>query len=152
MPPSSILSQETAQTFRPYLELLYLNHGYKFFAPDPGRSSRLIRYELELPDGTTVEGIFPDRERYWPRLRYHRHFMLSEKSQLFPDELVRNYARHLLTRYGAKRVTLYTRKHNILTPVEVRTGKDPESAATYEETLWGSFTAEELAAVAPEQP
>ena len=63
---------------QPYTNLLYLNHGYFFFAPDPG-PNHLVRYELEFSDGRPAEvGQFPDRNEQGPRLLYHRHFMLAE--------------------------------------------------------------------------
>jgi hypothetical protein len=63
---------------QPYVNLLYLNHSYFFFAPNPGEN-HLVRYELDFNDGQPSEvGEFPDRRTEWPRLLYHRHFMLSE--------------------------------------------------------------------------
>lgn len=63
---------------RPYIDALFLNHGYAFFAPDPG-PSHLVEYRLEFDDGRPAEqGRFPDLNEQWPRLMYHRHFMLSE--------------------------------------------------------------------------
>lgn len=63
---------------QPYIDLMYLNHGYFFFAPNPG-PNHLVRYELEFSDGRSpMVGQFPDRNEQWPRLLYHRHFMLSE--------------------------------------------------------------------------
>ena len=68
---------------QPYVNLLYLNHSYFFFAPNPG-SNHLVRYELEFDDGRQPEvGEFPDRQTEWPRLLYHRHFMLSETLHAF---------------------------------------------------------------------
>ena len=63
--------------FRPYVEAAFLNHGYHFFAPQPG-PSHLVRYELELADGKQVSGVIPNLEEEQPRLLYHRHFMLTE--------------------------------------------------------------------------
>lgn len=62
---------------RPYSEALYLNHGYAFFAPDPG-PSHLMRVTIQQPDGSTREEMYPDLSRQWPRLYYHRNFMLAE--------------------------------------------------------------------------
>ncbi len=60
-----------------YSELAYLNHGYAFFAPDPG-PSHLMRVEVaEAPD-KEASMTYPDLTRQWPRLLYHRHFMLTE--------------------------------------------------------------------------
>lgn len=81
----------------PYVDWLYLDHGYFFFAPNPG-PSHLVGVSVDSPQAVdqTVgvlapsvadgEGlrldrwgyVFPDRKRQWPRLLYHRYFMLSE--------------------------------------------------------------------------
>lgn len=76
-PPSSELSQAIAAGFAPYVKGIAMDNGYRFFAPDPG-PSHLIRYEWEAADGTTTKCQFPDLERHYPRLLYHRHFMLAE--------------------------------------------------------------------------
>jgi len=63
---------------RPYIDALYLNHGYSFFAPDVG-PSHLVRYKVEFADGREpVVGTFPNLATERPRLLYHRHFMLAE--------------------------------------------------------------------------
>ncbi len=59
-----------------YAQLLYLDRGYAFFAPDPGPSHLL---EIKWTDGQrSVTRRLPDLSQQWPRLRYHRRFMLSE--------------------------------------------------------------------------
>jgi hypothetical protein len=75
-PPSSELEKAAGSVAEPYLQALYLNHGYRFFAPNPG-PGQIVRYELEMPDGTTREGHFPDRHNLSPRLYYHRHLILA---------------------------------------------------------------------------
>ena len=76
--PSPIASGLMA-CLQPYVDALFLQHGYAFFAPDPG-PSHLYRIKLEFDDGRPVEELtFPDAKRHWPRLLYHRHFMLSER-------------------------------------------------------------------------
>ena len=69
------------ETMRPYSQWLYLNHGYFFFAPNPG-PSHLIEGTVPSLDGKPTERsvalTLPDRKRHWPRLLYHRYFMLSE--------------------------------------------------------------------------
>jgi len=54
----------------PYVDWMYLDHGYFFFAPNPGPS-----HLVGIRDQSVV---FPDRKEQWPRLLYHRYFMLSE--------------------------------------------------------------------------
>lgn len=66
---------------RPYSSLMFLDHGYFFFAPDPG-PSHLVHYKMEFADGREpVAGVFPNLKEQKPRLMYHRHFMLAESLQ-----------------------------------------------------------------------
>src|SRR5690606_19016421 len=76
-PPASELARVVARPLSGYMAALHLNHGYRFCAPEPG-PSHLVRYELETSTGETIEGRFPDVDHHWPRLLYHRHFMVSE--------------------------------------------------------------------------
>ena len=65
---------------RHFAEAIYTDRGYAFFAPDPG-PSHLIQAAITTTRGeqsTTAEWMIPDLDRHWPRLLYHRHFMLSE--------------------------------------------------------------------------
>lgn len=92
LPPMSMegspLMSRGWRWMQPYIEAAYLNHGYHFFAPQPG-PSHLIRYELELPDGSRKEGTFPSRDDNWPRLLYHRHFMLTEFLNVLHENALR---------------------------------------------------------------
>ena len=110
MEPASLPAQKVFGIFRPYLDAAFLNHGYHFFAPEPG-PSHLIRYELAFSDGRVEGGTFPDPTEQQPRLNYHRHFMLSEfANQLAVDdsqqsalhELSRSFARHLMSERQAE--------------------------------------------------
>lgn len=66
------------QPLRPYIGAMYLDHGYFFFAPNPG-PSHLIRYKVEFDDGRApIEGQLPNLAQHQPRLKYHRHFMIAE--------------------------------------------------------------------------
>lgn len=77
----------------PYVEWLYLDHGYFFFAPNPGPNhlvgvrvipattlarAQPLRLATPIELERDVDWVFPDRTRQWPRLLYHRYFMLSE--------------------------------------------------------------------------
>jgi hypothetical protein len=66
---------------RPYTSLMFLDHGYFFFAPNPG-PSHLVQFQVEFANGREpVEGVFPNLQVHQPRLMYHRHFMLAESLQ-----------------------------------------------------------------------
>ena len=75
--PRSQLSVDLHRIIQPYCQAMYLEHGYRFFAPEPG-PSHIVRYIVTRQSGETVSGQFPDRDEIWPRLLYHRWFMLSE--------------------------------------------------------------------------
>ena len=112
-----------------------LDHGYFFFAPDPG-ASHLVRYRAEFDDGREpIAEMFPDKFKQWPRLLYHRHFMLSEhlhasfvppqpppgldplalpdwrSSRGLYEARWEGFRRHLMRVHGADRVTLTRVEH-----------------------------------------
>ena len=139
--PTSELMQSIWRVFQPYLQILYLNNGYHFFAPDPGEST-LLSFAAEREDGTVVRNTIPNRG-IAPRLLYHRHFMLTEQMNSGPEELEQpwynSYAQHIGKVYGAKQVTL-TRKTHFLPSMElVRNGVKLDNPASYEDQELGVF-------------
>ncbi len=75
---SSPVADGLVSWFRPYIAAMYLDHGYFFFAPNPG-PTHLVDYKVEFADGRPpVTGRFPNLAEHTPRLKYHRHFMISE--------------------------------------------------------------------------
>ena len=166
-PPSTQLARNLADAMMGYIKFMSLDNGYRFFAPDPG-PSHLVRYELRDADGATRSATFPDRERHWPRLLYHRHFMLSETlyglsapildmpaapSGMPPDEraafesqkaqanaLQASVARYLLRKNpAAVHVRLYSRTHEIPPPMEVLRGRQLDDPSLFEEFVLGDF-------------
>jgi hypothetical protein len=100
-----------------YLDALYLNHGYYFFAPDPG-PGHLVYYDVFDAQGNLLkQGHFPDWELHRPRLWYHRHFMLAEQVGAgFPDEqgqrrYLEAYARQLLRQFGGETARIQWKAH-----------------------------------------
>ena len=62
----------------PYYQAMYLDHGYFFFAPNPGPTHQ-VRYTVEFADGRKpIDDVFPNLMTQRPRLLYHRHFMMAE--------------------------------------------------------------------------
>jgi hypothetical protein len=139
--PSSGLIQSAWSVFRPYLELLYLNHGYHFFAPEPSEST-LISFAAERPDGTVVRGRIPNRQTV-PRLLYHRYFMLTEHTRDAPEELKQewlgSYAEHICRKFGATQVTLTGQIHNLPTMEMVRNGVRLDDPTSYQDEALGVF-------------
>ncbi len=126
----------------PYVDSAFLNHGYAFFAPNPPEASHLIKYRVEFNDGRPpVEHTFPDLERHWPRLLYHRHFMLSEQLRMAfvpptpppgatPEQTGfwrgqrdryearwNSFERHLLARHGGDQITMTRVLHFVPPPI-----------------------------------
>ncbi|MEO2009896.1 MAG: hypothetical protein ABGX22_14565 [Pirellulaceae bacterium] len=138
--------------FQPYDDALFLNHGYAFFAPNPG-SNFLLYAVLEFTDGRQPIIVrLPDTDQRFPRLMYHRYFMLSEhfngaypgyeEPVDAPAELVVGWKRsrqifkqreasmirHLTEKYGASRVTLERWEHRPPSTIEMFQGRIPIDA------------------------
>lgn len=134
-PPASELASRLLQPFRPLVGAVYLGHGYRFFAPDPG-PGHSIRWTVERADGTRLSGSIPDRDTDWPRLLYHRRFMIAEKiAPLVPPAdapaevlrgaradwlpLAKGVAGQLLERHAGERVELSLVEHYLPAPEEL---------------------------------
>jgi hypothetical protein len=142
MDPSSDLIRSLHDVCRPYLGVLFLDHGYHFFSPEPEEST-LLAFEAERRDGSVHWGRIPDRKQE-PRLLYHRYFMLTEHMSRSPDEFReqwhQSYAQHIGRRFGAARVRLTQQTHLLSSMERIREGgrlSDPES---YEEQPLGDFS------------
>lgn len=144
---------------QPYVQAAYLNHGYHFFAPQPG-PSHLLRFELEMADGSTRTGTIPNVLQNKPRVFYHRHFMLTEflntlmgatqgvedpgdQSKRVFENYSRSYANHLLDKYHAKRVTIHLVRHLIPFPDEVLAGRQLDDPKSYQELYKRTYVAEQ---------
>ena len=144
VPPSSRLVQNAWWWgVKAYVQPLFLNHGYHYFAPEPGNST-LVAYVLELPNGKRETGRIPNRG-IRPRLLYHRHFMLTEflaASENYPPavrtELLRAMARELCHEHGALRVTLSQVTHRLPTMERIRAGGTLDD--NYTEEPLGTFS------------
>ncbi|MEX0867652.1 MAG: hypothetical protein WD030_09855 [Pirellulales bacterium] len=154
--PGSPLAGWLVNNMRPYVQAGNISHGYAFFAPDPGRWSHLIRYKIEFDDDrATIERTMPSLDQQWPRLLYHRHFMLTEQlgslasrvdelnSFEAPAEeraaaerelraLATSYARHLLHAHAADRVSIDLVRHNVPPYIDVRGGRTLDDESLYE--------------------
>lgn len=125
--------------FLPYINFMFLNHGYAFFAPDPPAANHMVRGTIRWNDDRPeVTQMFPDRKVHFPRLLYHRHFMLTEYlNGTYPTELPRgerdaslheqrrealrvyhqlrdSYANHLKVLNQADSVTITRVEHRII--------------------------------------
>lgn len=135
--PASPLVQKIAQNYMQwYLDALYLNHGYHFFAPEPG-AGHLIRYQLTDDAGRVSEGEFPSKKDNWPRLLYHRYFMLAEQCEVGADNeaefnhwrerYLKAYARQLLRAHPEASVARVQRvvHYPLRTEDRIRIDEDP---------------------------
>jgi hypothetical protein len=159
--PASQLAREIIQYAGPYLQAGNVSHGYAFFAPDPG-PGHIIDYELSFPDGHTEQGTIPDLQEHWPRLRYHRHFMLTEQlASLHEDEPLRpadsrydqewkqmhdrwtlqnrdferratSYGHHLLNTTGASQVEMHLIRHHQASREDILGGGSLQDPKLYE--------------------
>jgi hypothetical protein len=131
------------RVFRPYLLVLYLNHGYNFFAPEPTPST-LLKFEAKGPNGTVLKrGQIPDPSLQ-PRLFYHRHLLLTEHIAIAPPDVqaawFNSYARHLCHKYRAASVHLTHIIHYPPFMESVRDGVGLGDSTSYSETDLGDFS------------
>lgn len=154
---ASPLASHLRDWLRPYFEPMFLDHGYAFFAPEPG-PSHLLRCRLEFgQQQPAVELIFPDRTKQWPRLLYHRHFMLAEQLHALyvppsppptqePGLLSQwrearaqyerrrdSFADHLRHLYGAQHVEIVRVEHRTLSPEQRAAGMKLTDRSLYED-------------------
>jgi len=145
-PPASDLARAALAPLRPVVHALGLDHGYRFFAPNPG-PGHSIRWSLTRSDGSTASGTIPDRGADWPRLLYHRRFMVPEKiaarvppadapaevrrdARVDWEPLVRGVARNLLREHDGTTVRLELVQHYLPDPGEVVRGEQGSDALT----------------------
>ena len=148
-PPASELAIEALQPFRPLIGALGLSHGYRFFAPNPGPGHSIrwqitdADWQMTDADGKQLTGLIPDASTDWPRLLYHRRFMIPEKLAAFvplpdaPEEfkreavrdwqpLVEDIATRLLTAHNGREVKLELIEHYLPDTMEVQEGRGGE--------------------------
>ena len=145
-PPASELANVILQPFRPLVGAFSLSHGYRFFAPNPG-PGHSIRWTMVTAGGRTLKGVVPDAETDWPRLLYHRRFMIPEKiaalvpPPLAPAEIRREATRdwqpfaediatHLLTKHSGQEVTLELVEHYLPDTFELKEGRGGDDLTT----------------------
>lgn len=124
--PASDLARAGWTVCRPYLQTLYLNHGYHFFAPDPGEST-LLAYTVETADGRVIEDVIPHR-RIHPRLLYHRHFMLTESLAFIASLSEREASLRDQAAPPADQIAVAEREEVIITPARTEPSQQPAPA------------------------
>lgn len=141
MPPSSPLLEDGYQIALPYNEALFLNHGYHYFAPDPGAST-LIAWEIPREGDVPLVGRFPE-VTIRPRLMYHRYFMLAENVWAFDeetqDEMLRAYAQQVAGQFGSDRISISRVRHEPSSIVRLQAGGRLDDPETFQNDLLGEF-------------
>lgn len=141
MPPASPLLVDASRIAQPYNQALFLNHGYHYFAPDPGAST-LISYSVEQPGDAPIKGQFPNTS-IQPRLLYHRYFMLAENIAAFPPEMQEQvfdaYADHFATKNGGSKIDLTVLKHEPSSISRIQAGGKLSDEETFFEEPLGQW-------------
>lgn len=152
IPPSPEMIRDLYWSTRFYSQAIYMDHGYHFFGPDPGDST-LLRYVATRSDGTIVRGTYPN-VNIFPRLRYHRHFMLTEaipRVSDFDDELrallFKTYANRILQATAADSVELYRVTHRMTHSDRFLAGGRLDDPETYQDERIGTYAIDEPVSV-----
>ncbi len=139
--PTSTLFSDTDRLLRPYTEGLQLDHGYHYFAPQPGEST-LLEFTATRHDGTEIKGMMPHRQ-IWPRLLYHRHFMLTESLGYIPEELedewLESYARCISRKTQCPKVELTGVLHYLPTMSMIQEGATLDHPDSFNRTSLGVY-------------
>lgn len=134
MPPASPLLADACNIARPYNQALFLNHGYHYFAPNPGASS-LLEFETAMGDDVPQLELIPNSDSYFPRLRYHRFFMLAENVWSFGSEARREfieaYARHFAEKMDTKSISVIAVSHDPAPMRRIIAGGDLRHPTSY---------------------
>ena len=142
--PSSQTIRGLWTVVSPYLYAMNLNHGYHFFAPEPGAST-LLEYVVVQEDGKRVWGRMPDRRTMYPRLLYHRYFMLTEMLGSLSEEdpmradLIESYAHQLMKKHQGKSVELKMVTHQLSRRERILLGADINDPDTFDVKFLGVF-------------
>lgn len=146
--PASYLEQSLWETTSPYVQLLYQNNGFHFFAPNP-EGCNTVHYAVSFEDGSTQQGMFPHRG-IWPRLLYHRHLMLSNylgaSEGEFREKMIRDFAYQICKSHAAQEVSLTLVWHDLALRERIIAGGTLFDEDLYRETPLGTFTWDELSA------
>lgn len=144
IPPSPEIVRDLYWSLRFYPQAIYMDHGYHFFGPDPGDST-LLRFVARKGDGSVVRGTIPNRNII-PRLRYHRHFMLTEAIPRVADfnaELgalqAKAYAEQILNATQAESVRLYRVTHRMTRVDRFLAGGRLDDPETFLDESIGAF-------------
>ena len=141
MPPASPLLVDASRVAQPYNDLLFLNHGYHYFAPDPGAST-LVAWRIERPGALPVKGRFPDRA-IWPRLLYHRYFMLADNlggfSEAMQEDVYTAYARYLARQHDSAQIELSLLRHHPSSIIRIQAGGQLSDEETFQEERLGEW-------------
>lgn len=134
MPPASPLLADASKVARPYNQALFLNHGYHYFAPNPGASS-LLEFETQPDNDVPQIERIPDPKAYAPRLRYHRFFMLAENVWAFGDDaqqdFIEAYARHFSQKLKSDSISVVSVSHNPAPMRRIMAGGDLQHPTSY---------------------
>ncbi len=143
--PSPDFLRSAFWTFRFYPQLLFMDHGYHFFSPDPGDST-LVRYVAKSKDQPHRRGRYPHKQ-IWPRLLYHRYFMLTEavpryaevESRLFELQ-AQAYAKRIAESHQAESVELFRVTHHMTAANSFRAGRSLNDPESLDEERIGEFS------------
>lgn len=120
---------------QPYVQLTFLDQGWNFFSPEPGPST-LISYRAHLPDGRVVDERMPSKE-VWPRLLYHRHFMLTSYVGYQPEDgqevLCEGYIDHIAAKHQTDEIEFSKLIHLLPSQEHIGNGGDQQHAELWEE-------------------
>jgi hypothetical protein len=161
--PAQLRIVRFAALFRPYLQLVFMNNPYRFFAPNPTATVRLY-FHVTRHDGTTKWVELPRRAEFGLPLIYHRFCKMPQhavrkmrypmdRSQWALNRLgqacIASYVRQIAREDGGSpkdgrpgpgaRVEVYQVSHGLMSLAQARRGWEPTDLRLFEFHFLGDY-------------
>ena len=157
--PAPYLAVRMHSLARPYLDALFLNSSFRFYAPNPG-PVKLCWFRLERNDGTAEWVEFPRRRTLAPWPIYHRELAVVSfwDAQIGPDPHnpkqliltppgqvgIASFVRRISSEHEhgsqpLREVDLYTVHHRAAEPSQIAAGWTPYDLRLYRICQVGRF-------------
>lgn len=163
--PAPQLSVQASARLQPYLQAVFLNNAYRFFAPNPGTPT-VFWFRVQYDDRSVRWVELPGRSNPLWRAPYQRRLNLAVQLGQYlgfvqtPDgnkeigalgnTLLQSSVRHVAYAYprqaadgtpvSVRNVGVYSVLHAVVLPAQVRAGWKPIDLRTYRASFLGAYT------------
>ena len=167
--PAPYIARKLIRLTRPYLQFVFLNNPYRFYAPNPS-SANIFWFRIRYGDGVVRWVEVPRRSEFAARMPYQRHLSVTlifdqmalpmpssedpNQRALVPEGkiVLASYIRHVARRFGRKNadgtpvpiedIQFYNVWHGVLEPWMVKRGMGINELPLFAPYYLGTYTAD----------